>query len=585
MSQITLPWVARSPEKLASYRRSAIVRLIGLGLLHVALAFAGFLWLEPFNEAKLADWKIVPVLVLCVGAGLAGLTLIAGGLAVATYERIGRILKWGYNAFAVFLGGVLAVCLIVWLHAFVFELVKTSPSGGTNTIPVLGIPYSLSVHDLYKAMESTSPGIPFDKNVRLTIPPLAYLLWPLQFGLVRDLVAMGGIIGFVSIIPAFGIWWERKVAGRIQSRMGPMRTGGWHGWAQSAADGIKLVFKEDFIPSGGDTLLFKLAVYIVFIPPLLAFIALPFAGAWVFRDLDVALLFILAMLGIEVLGVILAGWASNNKWSVYGAMREACQMVSYEIPMGMSLLIPVMMAGSLQLTAITDAQGGGFWNWFVFANPWCFIAFFIYYAASLASCKRAPFDLPESESELVAGFLTEYSGMRWSLFFFGEYVAMFVVSGLAVILFLGGWKSPIPEEWVENAVVQMGAAENMIGTIIRGLFKEGPILFILKAAFLYYVQMWIRWTLPRIRIDQVLYACVQVLLPLTMIVLLANTLWILGVEHLKLGWLVTVDTGIRWVLVAIGVLTAMGMIGIAMYGYKNNRRLVGSQAANQLPGS
>lgn len=585
MSQITLPWVERSPEKLASYRRSAINRLIGLGVLHVGLAVLGCWWLEPFDAGKLADWKIVPVLVLCVGAGLAGLTLIAGGLAVARYERIGRILKWGYNAFAVFLGGILAVCLIVWLHSFVFTFVKNAPCRSQYTIPVVGIPYSLSVQDLYRELGYTSPGIPFAEDVRLTIPPLAYLLWPLQFGLVRDLVAMGGIIGFVSIIPAFGIWWERKVAGRIQSRMGPMRTGGWHGWAQSAADGIKLVFKEDFVPSGGDTLLFKLAVYIVFIPPLLAFIALPFAGAWVFRDLDVALLFILAMLGIEVLGVILAGWASNNKWSVYGAMREACQMVSYEIPMGMALLIPVMMAGSLQLTAITDAQGGGFWNWFVFANPWCFIAFFIYYAASLASCKRAPFDLPESESELVAGFLTEYSGMRWSLFFFGEYVAMFVVSGLAVILFLGGWKSPIPEEWVENAVIQMGAAENMIGTIIRGLFKEGPILFILKAAFLYYVQMWIRWTLPRIRIDQVLYACVQVLLPLTMVILLANTLWILGVEHLKLGWLIAVDTGIRWVLVALGVLTALGMIGIAMYGYKNNRRLVGSQAANQLPGS
>ncbi|MBX3396207.1 MAG: NADH-quinone oxidoreductase subunit NuoH [Phycisphaerae bacterium] len=598
MSQITLPWIERSPEKLASYRRKAVTRLLGLGFVSLAVALvATFLHrladvsfaIDPFNPDALSDAKIIPFFILCLGAGLGGLTFLAAGLAVASYEGIGRILKAPYVAFVIFLSALVGVCLIVWLHAFVFSLVEVAAASNAgapaHTIPVLGIEYPLSSSQIYEAMRNTPLGIPFMESARLSIPPVAYLLWPLQFVLVRDVVALAGIIGFISIIPAFGIWWERKVAGRIQSRMGPMRTGGWHGWAQSAADGIKLVFKEDFIPSGGDRLLFKLAVYIVFIPPLLAFIALPFAGAWVFRDLDVALLFILAMLGIEVLGVILAGWASNNKWSVYGAMREACQMVSYEIPMGMSLLIPVMMAGSLQLTTITDMQAGGFWNWFVFANPWCFIAFFVYYTAALASCKRAPFDLPESESELVAGFLTEYSGMRWSLFFFGEYVAMFVVSGLAVILFLGGWKSPVPEAWVESLVLQMGVAENMIGTVIRGVLKEGPILFLLKAAFLYYVQLWIRWTLPRIRIDQVLYACVQVLLPLTMVVLLANTLWILGVEHLKLGWLVAVDAALHWILVAIGVVVTLAMLGIAAFGYKNNRRLVGSMAAQQLPGA
>ncbi len=579
MSQITLPWVERSPEKLSSYRRKAIFRLILIGALHLGLAGAAALWLQPFNADELADWKIVPTLVFFVGALAAGLGLVTAGLAVAYYKQIGRLLLFSYTAFAIFCSAVVGVCLLVWLHAWLFHVVQHPVSKSTNEIAVIGIPYTMSVDDVYATISAVE--IPFTGGRTLAIPLLAYLIWPLQFAFVRDVVALAGIIGFVSIIPAFGIWWERKVAGRIQSRMGPMRTGGWHGWAQSAADGIKLVFKEDLIPPTGDPLLFKLAVYIAFIPPLLAFIALPFASAWVFRDLDVALLFILAMLGIEVLGVILAGWASNNKWSVYGAMREACQMVSYEIPMGMALLIPVMMAGSLQLggtEGIASQQAGGFWNWFVFANPWCFMAFFIYYTASLASCKRAPFDLPESESELVAGFLTEYSGMRWSLFFFGEYVAMYVVSGLAVILFLGGWGSGLPKEW-------MPTGDSLSDVFFRGLLFEGPLWFVIKTTALFYVQMWIRWTLPRVRIDQVLYSCVQVLLPLTMIVLLVNTLWILCTEHLKWAWLITLNTWLHWILVAIGVVVFLGCLGIASYGYRNNRRLVGSMAAVQLPGS
>ena len=578
MTQITLPWVERNPERLATYRQRAIRMLIGLGLAHLALAVAAVFWLKPFDETKLADWKIVPVWILVVGAGLAGLTFLSGGLAVASYRGLKRFIKLSYTPISILLGAVVSVCLIVWLHAWLFAFVQGVGATGEQHIPGIAIGYSHSASDLYTEISKVK--LPFTDQ-HLTIPILGYLLWPLQFSLIRDVIALGALIGFISIIPAFGIWWERKVAGRIQSRMGPMRTGGWHGWAQSAADGIKLVFKEDFIPTGGDAVLFKLAVYIAFMPPIIAFIALPFASAWVFRDLDVALLFILAMLGIEVLGVILAGWASNNKWSVYGAMREACQMVSYEIPMGMALLIPVMMAGTLQLGGVDGVaaqQSGGFWNWIVFANPWCFIAFFIYYAASLASCKRAPFDLPESESELVAGFLTEYSGMRWSLFFFGEYVAMFVVSGLAVILFLGGFQSGLPMAWAP-----MGS--DVGSTFIRGLLFEGPLWFVLKAAALYYVQMWIRWTLPRIRIDQVLYACVQVLLPLTMIVLLANTLWMLGVRHAGWRWFVAMDAAIHWVLVAIGVLMVIGCLSIAAYGFKNNRRLVGSMAAVQLPGA
>jgi NADH-quinone oxidoreductase subunit H len=402
-----------------------------------------------------------------------------------------------------------------------------------------------------------------------------YVLWPFQFRIVRDLLLAFGSLGFVSLTASFAIWWERKVAGRIQSRLGPMRVGGWHGWAQSMADGLKLVQKEDIIIAGADKPLFKMAPYLVFIPVLAALIALPFGASWAFRDLDVALIFILSMVGIDVVGIILGGWASNNKWSVYGAMRVACQMVSYEIPMGMSLLIPVMTVGSLSLVRIGETQAGGFQTWLAFANPFTFIAALTYFIASLASVKRAPFDLPEAESELVAGFHTEYSGFRWAVFFFGEYAAMFVVSGLATILFFGAWYSPLPARWGEP-LLQHGLA----GRALYGLLFAGPIWFIAKAYFLLYVQIWLRWTLPRIRIDQVMYACVQVLLPIAMVLLLGNTLWQVFVPATSVLSFV-----VRLVLTGLGALLLAGFVAIGLYGYSNRRRLVGSLVIDHLPGS
>lgn len=575
MSQIFVPWVQREPQYYARLRQKAVGLLFGLAILSGLVFVAAWLFAGVNSAENMAEWKIAAAWLLILGPALGAGLFAVGGLAVALYRQVGAFLRAPYVAFSIFCAGIVGVCLLVWAHSLLFSLIKSmiaasgaAPAEG-SALASMGLHYALSARDILDYLQQHAP--------RFAVPLAAYALWPLQFDLLRDLIAVGGIVGFVSIVPVFGIWWERKVAGRIQSRLGPMRVGGWHGWAQSPADGIKLIFKEDMIPPDGDGLLFRLAPYLTFVPPICAMIALPFAGAWVFRDLDVALIFILAMLGIEVVGVILAGWASNNKWSVYGAMREACQMVSYEIPMGMSLLIPVMTAGSLQLTAIANQQGDGFASWFVFKNVWCFIAFFTYYTAALASCKRAPFDLPESESELVAGFHTEYSGFRWSLFFFGEYVAMFVVSGLAVILFLGGWKSPFPAAWAGFF------GDGFFGRVIKGMFFEGPILFVLKAAFLYYVQLWIRWTLPRIRIDQVLYACVQVLLPMTMVVLLGNTLWILGTHHLKLSWLISLDTGVHWLLVTLGYVTVITMLGIAAYGYANKKRLVGTLVIDHLP--
>ncbi len=409
----------------------------------------------------------------------------------------------------------------------------------------------------------------------------AWAVWPLQTGLIRDLTGLLGVIAFVSLLAMFAIWWERKVSAFIQSRLGPMRVGAWHGWAQSLADGVKLLAKEDLVPAGADRALFRLAPYLAFAPALCAFVALPFGVYWVFRDLDVALLFVLAMMSIEIVAVLLAGWASNNKWSVFGAMREACQVVSYEIPMGMSLLVPVMIAGSMQLTEIAAQQSGGWMNWNAFHSPWAAIALCTYYVSSLASCKRAPFDLPEAESELVAGFHTEYSGFRWSLFFFAEYAAMFVVSGLSVILFLGAWDAP----WAGLAPAGWGGPDAPAAQqLLSGVLFSGPIWFILKCMFLVYVQMWLRWTLPRLRIDQVLYSCVQVVLPLTLVTLLASAVWELALQN-SAGFR-AVASVLSTALAIAGALLTLSLLVVAGAAFRRRAALVGTLAVERpMPGS
>jgi NADH-quinone oxidoreductase subunit H len=373
---------------------------------------------------------------------------------------------------------------------------------------------------------------------------------------LRDVV---GMVGFVSLVAIVGIWGERKVSGHIQSRLGPMRTGGWHGWAQSLADGLKFIQKEDLIPASADRPLFRLAPYVALVPAFCAFLAIPFGVGWVYSDGDAGLVLVLALLGLEVLGVIMAGWASNSKWGLYGAIREACQLVSYEIPMGLSLVTAVTCAGSLRLIDLGQAQADGWFSWLVFRNPFLFPAFFNYYIASLASCKRAPFDLPEGESELVAGFHTEYSGFRFVMFFFAEYMAMFAVAALATIIFLGGWNSPLPG-------------------------PSGPLWFIFKASFLVWGQMWIRWTLPRIRIDQVMHACVKYLTPLALLLLFGNALWQLYDNPAHHGFAVFAQ-GVRYALGTLG----LGLLGLflarAGYGFYRRDQLVGQMARKSLPGA
>ena len=315
------------------------------------------------------------------------------------------------------------------------------------------------------------------------------------------------------------IWAERKVSGRIQDRLGPTRTGGRFGWLQSLADGVKLIQKEDLAPETADKFLFRIAPYVVVVASFAAFMVLPFSDGWSAVSLDVGIFLLFAMLSLEVVGVILAGYASGSKWALFGAMREAAQMVSYEIPMAICGLVPIVIAGSLNLNEIVQFQAGGwdtglppFLGWNVF-HPVAGPAFIVFFVCATASCKRAPFDLAEAESELVAGFLTEYSGMRWSFFFLAEYASMFLVSGVAAILFLGGWDDGL------GIVHGLKGSESPALAFLGNLV--GAVVLIAKASKLVLLQIWVRWTLPRLRIDQVMTTCLKYLLPMSCALFLA----------------------------------------------------------------
>lgn len=325
-------------------------------------------------------------------------------------------------------------------------------------------------------------------------------------------VAAAVLFGFIGGAAFFAIWAERKVSARIQDRLGPTRVGPF-GLLQSLADGIKLISKEDHAPTGADRFLFKLAPYLAFCASFVGFLALPFGDGLVGYPMNVAAFFMLAVLSSEVFGVILAGYASASKWSMFGGVREAAQVVSYEVPRAMCVVVPVCVAGTLNLNTMGHQQVGWFWNWNIFHDPFTFAAFFIFFICATASCKRAPFDLAEAESELVAGFHTEYSGFRWSIFFLAEYGSMFAVSGLAVFLFLGGWHTGfLPFEPVAE-----------LGFWVGNLLNAG--VFIGKCATLVLVMMWMRWSLPRLRIDQVMMTCLQYFLPISCVLLLGVCVW------------------------------------------------------------
>lgn len=313
----------------------------------------------------------------------------------------------------------------------------------------------------------------------------------LAFGLI--VVKMAVVIGVLLALPIPLTWIERKIAGHIQQRLGPMRVG-WHGLLQPLADGIKLFTKEDHIPTNADRFLFTLAPIMALVPPFVVFVVIPFGDSVTIfgteitlylADMNVALLFVLGVAGIEVMGVILAGWASNSKYAVLGSLRTCAQMISYEIPMGFSVIGVVMLAQSMSLVDIVEAQSG-LWN--VVYQP---LGFFVFFVAAIAEAQRIPFDLPEAEGDLGAGYHTEYSGMRFSFFMISEYLILTLMSALIVILFFGGW---------HGALIPL----------------PGPVWFLLKVGFFIWVFMWLRFTFPRYRYDQLMTIGWKVLLPLSL---------------------------------------------------------------------
>lgn len=301
------------------------------------------------------------------------------------------------------------------------------------------------------------------------------------FGLGTALLFM--VLGFVT----YGILAERKVMGFMQGRIGPNQVGGPWGLLQTVADVLKLLLKEDTIPKAADRPLFILAPVIAFTPAFMVLAVIPFTDAFKFADIGVGLLYYIAISGITTIGVVTGGWASNNKYALLGGMRAAAQMISYEIPLVMSVIGVILFTGSLNLVDIVHAQEN---VWFIFLQP---IGFLVFLIASVAELNRVPFDLPEAESELVAGFHVEYSGFRWAFFMLAEYVYFFAMAGLTTVLFLGGWH---PIAFLD--------------------FIPGAVWFALKFSAVVFVLIWFRVTFPRIRADQLMEFGWKVLLPVAL---------------------------------------------------------------------
>ena len=314
------------------------------------------------------------------------------------------------------------------------------------------------------------------------------------------LITIGVIMAAAPVIMMYLTWLERKVIARMQNRLGPTRVGTF-GLLQPIADGIKMLTKEDIVPTGADGLLHGLAPMLAVIPALLMFAVLPFGRHMIATDLNVGLLMFLAVSSVGSLALFTGGWASRNKFSLIGAMRSGAQLISSELPLVLSAVLPVMATGSLSTVRIVEAQGGwGGMQWFLF-TPWGFVGFIIFFIAGVAEVNRTPFDIPEAESEIVAGFHTEYSGMKFALFYMGEFLATFAISGLAVTLFLGGWQGPA---WLP---------------------LPSWLWFLLKTYTLVFVMIWLRATFPRLRVDQLMGLAWKFLLPMALVDVLAIGLW------------------------------------------------------------
>jgi NADH-quinone oxidoreductase subunit H len=317
------------------------------------------------------------------------------------------------------------------------------------------------------------------------IPPWIMLL-------VAPFVVLNVVIGMVTYITLL----ERKFAARMQSRIGPYRVGP-HGLLQPIADALKLMMKEDIVPAAADRRIYNLAPIVFLIPCMLIFATIPFAPGLGVGDVNIGILFFLAVSAMEIVGLFMAGWGSNNKYALLSAMRAVNQIISYDLPFIFSALVPVLLTGSLRMSDIAAAQQGSLLKWFIFYPVIGQLSFIMFIVSTLAAENRVPFDILEAESELVAGFRVEYSGMKFALIQLGEYAHMIGSSFLGALLFMGAWSGPGPE-------------------------YLGPIWFMLKAVFLFLVVTWIRWSFVRIRVDQILALSWKALLPATLVLLIST---------------------------------------------------------------
>ena len=309
--------------------------------------------------------------------------------------------------------------------------------------------------------------------------------------ILRGIVAIVIAYTVVFVAALVNIWFERRFLAFMQDRLGPNRTG-WQGVLQSVADAFKMMGKEDFAPAQVDRAIFTLAPIMVMIGAVSVQLVVPYTKGWTGQDLNVGIIYIVAVTSFTVLAILLGGWASHNKYSLVGALRSAAQMISYEVPMILALLVVTMATGSFGLNAVVSAQHG--YRWFFFVMPF---TFFLFYVASIAELNRGPFDLPEAESELVAGYGTEYSGMRFGMFFLNEYAGLTIMSMVSVTLFFGGWEGP-------------GA--NLL--VVHGVALVPFVWFMIKTYVLVFVLVWIRLTIPRLQVDQLMSFAWKILIPL-----------------------------------------------------------------------
>jgi len=337
------------------------------------------------------------------------------------------------------------------------------------------------------------------------------------------------------------IYAERKVAAFIQDRMGPMEVG-YYGLAQSIADLLKLIQKEDIVTDKADKLIFRIAPIVIFTTVFAGFAVIPLSASWNGANISTGLFFLLAIVSLDVIGIVMAGWSSNNKYSMMGTMRSAAQLISYEVPLGLSVVCVCLVSQTLDLQQISYQQStltsqpeflfgiralgietnnlGGIFLWNVFRMPLLALAWLIFFISSLAESNRAPFDLPEAESEIVAGFQTEYSGFRWAVIMLAEYGMMLLVSILGAILFFGSWSSPLPNVGPIKLSDWTNGAPGSVASYLWGTFW-----LLSKALFFIVLQMWIRWTFPRLRVDQLMSLSWKYLTPITLLLIIVIGTW------------------------------------------------------------